>query len=102
MDDYNHLVGSFESRLLPSARKMHQDEVGTKELDPITPMELTVRELNPRTLRGLSSSGAEVARLSRERNFTDEEMQNAIPMTVNDDDDGAVIDWPFDPGEQPA
>ena len=43
-DDFNRLVGSVESRLLPSARRMHEQGVGAHELAPVAPAEVTLRE----------------------------------------------------------
>lgn len=81
VDGYNRLVGSFESRLLPSARRMHEHGVGSKDLEFAAAPELTVRELSSKTLEELNSTETEVTSAPRGRNFTEEEMRNAIPMT---------------------
>jgi DNA recombination protein RmuC len=42
---YNNLVGSVESRLLPSARRMHEHGVAPRDLDTVPMADVTVREL---------------------------------------------------------
>jgi DNA recombination protein RmuC len=45
VDGYNKVVASVDGRLLPSARKMHQHGIGSHELEPVAPVEVTLREL---------------------------------------------------------
>jgi DNA recombination protein RmuC len=45
VDGYNKVVASVDGRLLPSARKMHQLGIGAHELEPVAPVEATVRKL---------------------------------------------------------
>jgi hypothetical protein len=44
---FNLFVGSVDSRLLPSLRRMHEHGIGERELEPPAPIDLAVRGLRP-------------------------------------------------------
>jgi hypothetical protein len=42
---YNAFVGSVDSRLLPSVKRMHEHGIGDRDIEPAPPVDLAVREL---------------------------------------------------------
>ena len=91
---------------------MHEHGIGTKELDLVAPVELTVRELSPRALGGARfQRGRARAPTARVSVSLMKKWGNAIPMTQNpitlngDDDGGEVSAWTpreWDPDGNPA